>query len=221
VLSVNGHRSQGDLGEFNQCQCQLKILYDEGVPGHREEFTAYRLLYFILARARSDINHMIATMPESDKKVPEIAHALQVRQAVALGDYKRLGELAASAPNMGGFLMDHFMPRERAIALVAMCKSYAMLLRVKSSGHAVNSRAKKTALTEERPCPFIARFRPNLTLTYIQESFQLDTLEEAKEFVENMGGIITDGNLLDTKASLGHVMAAASSHYKVDIKGQL
>jgi len=208
------------LGEFNQCQCQLKILFDESIPGHREEFTAYRLLYLILARARSDINHMIATMPESDKKVPEIAHALQVRQAVALGDYKRLGELAASAPNMGGFLMDHFMPRERAIALVAMCKSYAMLRWAKNRG-------QTTAVLNlppqrlERPRSLIGRFRPNLALTYIQESFQLDTLEEAKEFVESMGGVIRDGNLLDTKASLGHVMAAASSHYKVDIKGQL
>ena len=47
----------------------------------------------------------------------------EIKKAVALGDFARLAALAASAPNMGGFLMDHFLPRERAIALVAMCKA--------------------------------------------------------------------------------------------------
>lgn len=44
---------QGDLGEFNQCQCQLKELYEQGVLGAEEEFTAYRMLYFIMSRSRT------------------------------------------------------------------------------------------------------------------------------------------------------------------------
>lgn len=39
---------QGDRGEFNQCQAQLKALYLEGVPGQQAEFVAYRILYLIL-----------------------------------------------------------------------------------------------------------------------------------------------------------------------------
>lgn len=39
---------QGDRGEFNQCQAQLKALYGEGVPGQEPEFVAYRVLYLIL-----------------------------------------------------------------------------------------------------------------------------------------------------------------------------
>jgi len=69
---------KGDLGEFNQCQTQLKILYDDDIPGCRNEFMAYRMLYFLMARARSDINIMLQELSPEDKKIPEIAHALQV-----------------------------------------------------------------------------------------------------------------------------------------------
>ena len=44
---------QGDLGEYNQCQTQLKELYKLSIPGHVMEFTAYRLLYFLHTKNRS------------------------------------------------------------------------------------------------------------------------------------------------------------------------
>ncbi len=34
-----------DPSEYNQCQTQLHLLYADGIPGCREEFLAYRIIY--------------------------------------------------------------------------------------------------------------------------------------------------------------------------------
>lgn len=38
---------KGDLGEYNQCQSQLRALYAHGLPGCVMEFLAYRILYLL------------------------------------------------------------------------------------------------------------------------------------------------------------------------------
>lgn len=39
--------------EYNQCQATLKALYELGIPGKVEEFTAYRILMLLHGRNRS------------------------------------------------------------------------------------------------------------------------------------------------------------------------
>jgi hypothetical protein len=47
------HSLQGDLGEFNQCQGQLRELYKHGLPGHVMEFLGYRILYLLFSKNRA------------------------------------------------------------------------------------------------------------------------------------------------------------------------
>ncbi|KAJ2012834.1 hypothetical protein H4S02_011293 [Coemansia sp. RSA 2611] len=63
-------------------------------------------------------------MAPTDKQDPAVRHALGVRHALATGNYFRYFQLYASAPNMGGYLMDNFADRERCSALQKMCKAY-------------------------------------------------------------------------------------------------
>ncbi|KAJ2706151.1 hypothetical protein H4R19_005040 [Coemansia spiralis] len=120
----------GDIGEFNQCQSQLKHLYALGLPGHAVEFLAYRMLYFLYTRNKGDVNAALAAMSREEKQDPAVAHALQVRSAVATGNYHRFFALYLVAPNMGGYLIDKFADRERCLALRKMCKAFRPRLSV-------------------------------------------------------------------------------------------
>ncbi|RIA93252.1 nuclear export factor [Glomus cerebriforme] len=115
---------KGDLGEYNQCQTQLKELYRLNIPGHVMEFMAYRLLYFLYTRNRSDINSLIAELTDEMKRDNSIKHALEVRSTLATANYHKFFELFLKAPNMGAYLMDHFIERERIAALVVLCKAF-------------------------------------------------------------------------------------------------
>ena len=57
--SIPHHLMQGDWSEFNQCQSQLRTLYSEGCAGHQSEFTAYRILYFIMTNNTAGTVHVI------------------------------------------------------------------------------------------------------------------------------------------------------------------
>lgn len=141
---------KGDLGEYNQCQSQLKQLYALGLNGNKDEFTAYRILYYIHTANRSgkfyslidyilrfgiiltstfhislDLSALIATLSEAEKRHPYTAYALQVRTVIAHSDYHALFKLYNQPTGiMSGYLMDQFIDRERIRALKIMCKAY-------------------------------------------------------------------------------------------------
>ncbi|PHH66793.1 hypothetical protein CDD81_5925 [Ophiocordyceps australis] len=122
---------KGDIGEYNQCQTQLRSLYGLGIKGHSTEFKAYRILYFIHTANRTSLNDTLADLTAEEKEVPAIKHALQVRSALALGNYHRFFQLYLNTPNMGAYLLDMFVLRERLAALCNICKGYKPHVRLR------------------------------------------------------------------------------------------
>ncbi|KAL5119184.1 hypothetical protein ACEQ8H_002892 [Pleosporales sp. CAS-2024a] len=116
---------KGDLGEYNQCQTQLKALYAQGLEGKPAEFKAYHILYIVYTCNKSDMNDMLAELTIADKSQPWIKHALDVRSALALGNYHKFFKLYLAAENMGSYLMDMFIERERFNALANISRGYA------------------------------------------------------------------------------------------------
>jgi hypothetical protein len=113
-----------DLGEYNQCQTQLRALYAAGLPGHPAEFMAYRILYFVHTCNRTALNDILAEITPELRGEECVRHALAVRSAQACGNYhKLLAKLYQSVPNMGAYLMDMFVPRERIGALATICRT--------------------------------------------------------------------------------------------------
>ncbi|KAF2275616.1 uncharacterized protein EI97DRAFT_474943 [Westerdykella ornata] len=115
---------KGDLGEYNQCQTQLKGLYAQGLGGHPGEFLAYRILYFVYTCNKTDMNDLLAELTIADKSKAEVKHALDVRSSLAVGNYHKFFRLYLDAPNMGAYLMDMFIERERLHALANISRGY-------------------------------------------------------------------------------------------------
>jgi hypothetical protein len=111
------------LGEFNQCQTQLIILYEEGWKGNEFEFIAYRLLYYIAQNNMSDVIRLLSDLTPPAKNNLAVKHALQVREAVVLNNYHSVFKLYSKTPNKGGFLLEKFMAEQRITALNILVKA--------------------------------------------------------------------------------------------------
>lgn len=70
-----------------------------------------------------DLNLYVGQLTERQKADPAVRHALSVQRAVAMGNYHALFDLYLNAPNMGAYIMDHFIDRERIRALMVMTKA--------------------------------------------------------------------------------------------------
>jgi SAC3 family protein LENG8/THP3 len=114
---------KGDIGEYNQCQTQLRSLYSLGLKGNHVEFKAYRILYYIHTANRTGLNDTLLDLTTAEKKERPIRHALDVRSSLALGNYHRFFQLYMDTPNMGAYLMDMFIVRERLAAMCNICRA--------------------------------------------------------------------------------------------------
>lgn len=65
----------------------------------------------------------MVSLSATEKGNESVGHALNVREALASKNYHKLFRLYNAAPNMGGYLMDFFVERERVAACCVICKS--------------------------------------------------------------------------------------------------
>ncbi|KAK2742269.1 hypothetical protein FQN55_007938 [Onygenales sp. PD_40] len=184
---------KGDLGEYNQCQTQLRALYAQQLGGHPMEFKAYRILYFIHTRNRTAINDALADLTPADKLDPAVKHALDVRSALALGNYHRFFQLYLDTPNMGAYLMDMFVDRERLSALACICKAYKPEVKIRFITEELGFES------DEQSARFILDHGPE------------DLLQERLDGVK----------LITGKAGQVFELAKTDAHKVVDIKGQI
>jgi len=117
----------GDLKEFKYCESRLRELYELGLPGCRDEFFAYRVLYFTCARTKTDLNMFIASLTPQQKQQVFIKQALDVHTAISTDNYHKFFVLYMNAHNMGSYILDHIAEAERVKALTIMTKAYQQL----------------------------------------------------------------------------------------------
>lgn len=72
-----------------------------------------------------ELNLYVGQLTPRQKAADAVQHALRVQRAQSMGNYRAMFELYMNAPNMGAYIMDHFIARERAKGLVIMSKAYA------------------------------------------------------------------------------------------------
>jgi hypothetical protein len=128
--------------EYNACQSMLQQLYSLGLKGKNDEFTGYRILMLLHGRNSSgtcwylhvyastdvpfsELNLYVGQLTPEQKASKPVRHALAVQRALAIGNYHAMFELYLSAENMGAYIMDHFIERERVRALSCMSKACA------------------------------------------------------------------------------------------------
>ncbi|KAE8242546.1 hypothetical protein A4X13_0g7114 [Tilletia indica] len=213
---------KGDLGEYNQCQSQLRTLYAYNIKGSEMEFLAYRILYLLHTRNQREVNSLMTELKPAARKDPAVSHALSVRLALATGNYHRFFQLYLNAPNMNAYIMDHFVERERVNALVIMAKSFRPSV-------PLSLIVSEFAFTDPPECH---TFLDSLSAATYIEPTPAELMAAESEAKAKAGApkskkrrtpfeMPIEARKWDAKAALPFLLTAMERYKKVDIKGQI
>mmetsp|Transcript_22383 Transcript_22383/g.62057 ORF Transcript_22383/g.62057 Transcript_22383/m.62057 type:complete len:806 (-) Transcript_22383:370-2787(-) len=123
----------GEMGDYIQCQTKLNELYAEGIPGSKDEFTAYYLLHLVAHSKlpgedgrlqRTALMDRLRRLSPEESQGAAVQHALQVRMASALDNQVAFFKLRATAPNLSGRLMDIQEEQMRFSALTMLTRAF-------------------------------------------------------------------------------------------------
>ena len=80
------------MSEFNQCQTQLRELYQSGLNGSLAEFTAYRLMYLIFTDANTDLARVLKYLLRDPqlKNSRNLKYAMEVLDAMNIFNFYKL-----------------------------------------------------------------------------------------------------------------------------------
>lgn len=139
----------------------LQELYACGLEGSQEEFTAYRVLYYLYLQTScsggsTGLQKILQELPAGEQ-APAINHALRVRKAVAMTDYHFFFSLYKTTPNLGQHIMQKLLKTMRVEAL----------------------------------CRIIKAYRPTISLSFILGELIFDTDEDGVAFLQACGVIFT------------------------------
>lgn len=211
---------KADMGEYNQCQTQLRVLYSRKLDGHPKEFMAYRILYFVYTGNRSGMNDVLAQLTAADRADDAIKHALEVRSSLAFGNYYRFFQLYGECPGMGAWLMDRFVDRERLAALAQICKS--SVFRSCRSGYVAANRDCRSTKPYGTTLGYLVRH-----LGFIGSDDIPDAFVQCREFLNKHGAgafiASTDREaIFHARDALVTIDSLKNQAFgKVDIKGQI
>ena len=116
-----------DFREFNQCQTQLRSLYEQNpYQPHEMEFVAYRLLYKLKngTSQHAVLMHDIQELTEQQRNSPYVKHAIEMCLAFYENNYFHFFKLYRKAPNMGKAVIGLHLDETRNTFLKAFTKSY-------------------------------------------------------------------------------------------------
>ena len=174
----------GDLGQFNQCQTQLKQLHQETTTDldTKCEFLSYRLLYYFLQSLRVDEQIFLSQILSADESIRKhryITFALSVRQHAATNNFVKYFELTNQArlgergspdfapPSHMKYLLEAFESRQRVFCLMVLCKS----------------------------------FITQLSVSWLKDVLKFSSDDDCEEFVVTHGGVLKSNGIVDPKAS--------------------